>query len=185
MLSTVIKYLETKNVDVIFSAGNSGLFWPDVSSGHTDRGPFQSIMGSNGLRSVLTFGAVDAIGQWIGESSQGPEPEGLRLEGCKDKPRKPDVCAPTWFREDDDRNAALSGTSGACAVAAGVVAGIRKRLGPEVLSPADLIVEIRQTALLEGFTGGSGRATPAEWRLGSGIVDCAALTNNLNDLLRF
>ena len=181
-LSVMFEYLVSKDVDVVFSAGNSGLFWPDGSSGPTDRGPFQSIMGSNGLSSVLTVGAVDAIGQWIGESSQGPEPVGLRSPVYGFEPRKPDVCAPSWFREDDNRHAAFTGTSGACAVAAGVVAGVRRRLPSSALSPAGLIDEIRATARREGYTGGSDRATPAEWRFGSGIIDCAALAAALENL---
>lgn len=181
-LSVMFEYLVSKDVDVVFSAGNSGLFWPDLRSGHTDRGPFQSIIGSNGLSAVLTVGAVDAIGQWIGESSQGPEPEGLRSPDLGFEARKPDVCAPSWFREDDDRHAAFTGTSGACAVAAGVVAGVRKRISPDVASPAVLIDKIRETARREGYTGRTGRATPAEWRLGSGIIDCAALVDCLEKL---
>ncbi len=178
-LSVMFEYLVSLGVDVVFSAGNSGLFWPDPSSGPTDRGPFHSIMGANGLSSVLTVGAVDAVGQWIGESSQGPEPEGLRSPATGGAARKPDVCAPSWFRENDDRHAAFTGTSGACAVAAGVVAGIRQRISTNVASPALLIDMIRKTARRDGYTGGTDRATPAEWRLGSGIIDCAALVSSI------
>ncbi|MCV3272745.1 S8/S53 family peptidase [Roseobacter sinensis] len=181
-LSVVLEYLVSKNVDVIFSAGNNGMFWPDPRSGPTDRGPFQSIMGSNGLGTVLTVGAVDAIGQWIGESAQGPEPAGLRSPAIGPEARKPDVCAPSWFRETDNRHAAFTGTSGACAVAAGVVAAVRTRVPADLLSPAALIDKIRETARREGYTEGSGRTTPAEWRFGSGIIDCAALADCLERL---
>lgn len=184
LLSILIEILVSLNVDVVFSAGNNGAFWPDVRSGHTDRGPFRSIFGSNGLSSVLTVGGVDATGAWIGESAQGPEPAGLRLPDQAANPRKPDVCVPTWFREDGDRHAITTGTSGACGLAAGIVACIRRRIGPKDLSPADLIDAIRATARIEGYSGGSTRATPAEFRLGSGILDGAALAAFLGTRFR-
>lgn len=183
LLSTVVDLLVSLGVDVVFSSGNSGQFWPDPFSGHTDRGPHRSIMGANGLSSVLTVGAVDPSGLWIGESAQGPEPEGLRAPGNKG-PRKPDVCAPSWFRESDDRHAVQTGTSAACAMAAGVVAAVRRRVAPDLLPPAALIDAIRATARREGYAGGDERDTPAQLRLGSGVIDAEALVASLDGFPR-
>lgn len=183
LLSTVMEFLVSLGVDVVFSAGNSGQFWPDPFSGQTDRGPHRSIMGANGLSSVLTVGAVDATGLWIGESAQGPEPEGLRLPVLGGAPRKPDVCAPSWFRETGDRHAVQTGTSAACAMAAGVVAAVRRVVGPATLPPEQLIEAIRATARREGYAGGEARETPAQLRLGSGIIDGAALAAALKGRL--
>jgi len=177
-LSSLFKILVQNNVDVVFSAGNSGQFWPDPTSGHTDRGPFRSIFGSNGLSSVLTVGEVDSTARWIGESSQGPEPPDLRIGGAA-PPRKPDVCAPSWFCETYDRHATLTGTSGACALVAGIVAAVRKARDAKTLSPAQLIDAIRNSANPLGFQRTGTRATPAEWRMGSGIIDCAELVASL------
>lgn len=176
-LSIMFEILTFLGVDVVFSAGNNGQFWPDIRSGHTDRGPERSIIGSNGLGNVLTVGAVDAVGDWIGESAQGPEPDGLRRKGVP--PQKPDVCAPTWFREDGDPNAVLTGTSGACAMAAGVVACVRRRVSQNDLPPNALISLVRETAQHIGYPGGDARDTPAHYRLGSGIIDCKALKEKL------
>lgn len=176
ILSQRLVGLVGAGADVVFSAGNNGLFWPDPRAGHADRGPALSVMGAPGLPETLCVGAVTALGDWIGESSQGPEPEGLRLAGPA---RKPDLCAPSWFTESDDRHALSTGTSTACAMAAGVVAAVRRRVPPSTLPPAALVARLRQTARPLGFEGGEARDDPASWRLGSGVLDAEALVGSL------
>lgn len=180
VLSKAIRALVAKNVDVVFSAGNNGLFAPDWRAGVYDRGPGDSIFGANGLPEVLTVGAVTTTGDWIGASSQGPEPDGLRTPG-EAVPRKPDVCAPSWFRFEDDAHAVVTGTSGSCAVAAGVIAALRRRVGPAQLAPAKMIDAIRATAAPVGHRGGGDRRLPASLRQGHGVIDGARLGERLSE----
>ena len=182
LLSRAFRELVCENVDVVFSAGNNGLFAPDYRAGVYDRGPGGSIFGANGLPEVLTVGAVTPSGDWIGASSQGPEPAGLRGPDHS-APRKPDICAPSWFRFADDAHAVVTGTSGACAVAAGVVAALRRNVGPADVPPAELIEHLRATAAPKGHRGGDGRQTPASLRQGNGVVDCRRLVERLAERL--
>jgi hypothetical protein len=151
------------NLDVIFAAGNCGEFCGSPRCGKLDRGPGRSIWGANALPEVITAGAVSSAETWIGASSQGPGPGGPRLE-----PRKPDLCAPSNFREDDDAAVLNSGTSAACAITAGVVAALRSNpiWYQHLVSAAQmrnaLISSARQTQL-PGWNG----------RLGHGILDAA------------
>ena len=150
-------------VDTVFAAGNCGQFEPDLRCGATDRGPCRSITGANSLSSVLTVGAVRTDGTWLGYSSQGPGQTSLGLD-------KPDVCAPSGFAADFDARAVLSGTSGAAAVAGGVVAALRGQFPQQTVSPATLNSVLRDTA----------RKMPEPpTRLGQGIIRAAAAADEL------
>jgi subtilisin family serine protease len=109
---------EANQMDVVFAAGNCGQFCPSAKCGPNDRGPGDSILGANSYRNVLTVGAVRADTMWLGYSSQGPGQ--LSLE-----PAKPDLCAPSQFREDSDAYMTNTGTSAAAALTAGVIAALR------------------------------------------------------------
>lgn len=143
--------------DFVFGAGNGGQFCPDLRCGPNDRGPGQSIFGANCLGSVLTLGAVRTDAMWLGYSSQGPGQPNLEH-------KKPDLCAPSQFAEDNDDRHANTGTSASTAIATGVVAALRQRWPTDVISPDDL----KRVLIL------SARRSPgATWseRLGYGILD--------------
>lgn len=146
--------------DAVFAAGNCGQFCPNRRCGPNDRGPGRSIFGANSHPEVLTVGAVRTDAMWLGYSSQGPGQPHLTR-------RKPDLCAPSQFRENEDAHLLNTGTSAACGLAAGVVAALRGRWGPGILPPDELRELLRRTArALQG---------PAcDARLGSGILDAAA-----------
>ena len=106
---------------VLFSAGNCGDTCP-VERCKKDVGPKKSIWGANGHPRVMSVGAVNLRGEWIGYSSQGP--------GALDR-AKPDFCSISHFagyspgtfpgRPSD------TGTSSANAIAAGVVALFKQK----------------------------------------------------------
>jgi serine protease AprX len=98
---------------VLFAAGNGGQSSPARCNG-TDTGPGNSIWGANGHPRVLTVGAVNKDEQLIGYSSQGP----AALDEFK-----PDFCGISHFQNYFFSD---SGTSVACAVAAGVVALLKQ-----------------------------------------------------------
>ncbi len=120
----VLRLADMPNVDVVFAAGNSGVFDPARFSGAYDRGHGRSIWGANGLEEVFTIGAVRGDGVAIGMSSQGPAPESLLADGSGTN-QKPNLCAPSWFAEDEDPSILNTGTSTACAMFSGLLAGLR------------------------------------------------------------
>jgi hypothetical protein len=155
-------------IDVIFCAGNCGQFCPDERCGGMDQGPGRSIWGANSYYRVLTIGAVRVDGAWIGYSSQGP---GQPRLGAPSRPginRKPDLCFPSGFAEDFDVHTLNRGTSAATAVAAGVVAALRSRWGPQAVKPELMQLVLKATARLPL----SGSWDP---RLGNGIPDIPAV----------
>jgi hypothetical protein len=83
---------------------------------------------------VLTVGAVRTDGLWLGYSSQGPGT--LQKKGDKEN-KKPDICAPSQFSEDDDEGLGNTGTSAASALVAGLVARHRSKAG-KAPSPQEL-----------------------------------------------
>lgn len=109
--------------DIVFAAGNYGEFDPAQFTGIYDRGPERSIRGSNALSNVLTVGACDTTGNWVGASSQGDGPQALKYG--RPNAGKPDLCVPSWFAEDADPAQVSNGTSAACGVMAGVLASLR------------------------------------------------------------
>lgn len=145
--------------DVVFAAGNCGQFCPDPRCAKNSRGPGASILGVNALPDALCVGAVRCDGAWMGYSSQGP---GLgAAEGSR---TKPDLCAPSGFREDDDAATINTGTSTACGLAAGVIAALRREF------PKPTPDEMR-AALVDTARSDTGGWSP---RLGHGILDAAA-----------
>ncbi len=146
--------VEAAGVDLIFAAGNCGQFCPDWRC--SENGPGRSIWGANAHPKVLTVGAVRADTMWTGYSSQGPGPTDLQHG-------KPDLCAPSQFSENDDARRGNTGTSTACALAAGAVAAMRTRWHTARVPPANL----------RDLLCGSARpvATPHDYRFGFGVLD--------------
>jgi hypothetical protein len=142
--------------DVVFAAGNCGQFCPMAQCGVHDVGPGHSILGANSHPDVMTVGAVRTDGLWLGYSSQGP--------GALD-PEKPDLCAPSQFSDDKDGYAGNTGTSAACALAAGVVARLRGRWDGRTFSPREMKRILINTAF--------GRIAHSRWdgQLGHGIIN--------------
>ena len=152
-------------LDVVFAAGNSGPFFPHWRSGPHDWGPGRGIWGANAHKRALCVGAVRLDHIWLGYSSYGPGPKDKSGTGMLVQ-HKPDVCAPTDFADSQSAALRYTGTSGACGVAAGVVASLRAGHPPKGLyarRPARLRAEIRNTASL-----GTSVPDPA---LGFGVVD--------------
>jgi hypothetical protein len=148
--------------DIVFAAGNCGQFCPDDRCGPGDIGHGRSISGANSLPDVLTVGAVRPDGLPLGYSSQGP--------GMIPNSEKPDLCAPAHFCADRDPGWMSTGTSAACAVAAGVVAALRTETVGTAMPPAQLITDLRSAA-----KGGA-----YDTQLGCGILDVATTRNVLS-----
>ncbi len=142
---------------VLFAAGNCGGTCPDGRCG-PDVGPGSSIWGANGHPKVITVGAVNPRGEYIGYSSQGP----AALD-----PRKPDFCSISHFQ---GYFASDSGTSAATPVAAGVAA-LMKQAKPNATT-SDVKQAITSTARDIG---------PAGWDKfsGAGIIQAKAAFDTL------
>jgi hypothetical protein len=142
--------------DIVFAAGNCGQFGSMARCGVHDVGPGRSILGANSHPGVLTIGAVRTDGLWLGYSSQGP--------GALD-PYKPDLCAASQFSENEDAFAGNTGTSAACALAAGVVARLRGKRDSKPFSPSEMKRVLIDTAF--------GRVEQSRWdnQLGNGIIN--------------
>jgi subtilisin family serine protease len=111
--------------------------------------------------------AVRADGAWIGSSSQGPGPAPARL-------LKPDISAPSHFRDADDAARLNTGTSTASAVTAGAIAALRQ--GWPALPPAAMKQLLIDTArVADGGPGWSDRT-------GHGIIDLQAAVDALGAL---
>jgi Subtilase family len=157
------------NIDVVFAAGNCGQFCPNDRCGDTDYGPGRSIWGANSLDAVLTVGAVRSDGIWLGYSSQGPGQEKL---GAK----KPDLCAASQFCENDDSFNINTGTSAACALAAGVIAALRSRWDPIKVPPPTLQRILNDTAMKPH---GLNWQNKLGQRFGNGILNAEAAFKEL------
>ena len=161
--------LDTAGIDVVFAAGNCGEPCPDRRCGLQDTGPGRSILGWNAHPKVLTVGAVRVDGLPVALSAQGPgrlAAKGSRGTDYSNDPRakqKPDLCAPSHFRESDDASEFNTGTSAACGYAAGVLAALRSVPAGKNRSPEAMRELLRYNAR----PGGSG------WdpRLGSGVIN--------------
>lgn len=115
-----VKQAVDEGIIVLFAAGNCGDACPSKKCG-SDVGPGRSMWGANGYERVITVGAANVQGQWIGYTSQGP---------AALYPEKPDVCAISHF---EGYFKCDSGTSAACPIAAGVVA-LMKQTSPALTS---------------------------------------------------
>lgn len=164
---------------IIFAAGNNGLFEPIQGAGLYDRGPFRvgeedpsrlhgSISGANALPGVLTVGSCTVHGQWIGSSSMGDVPPALTALGV-DRGGKPDLVAPSWFAETNDRHLTNTGTSAASGLVAGLAAASWS-VDP-TRSPQTLLQQMRDAAANNPFESQPAEAVPsARERLGHGII---------------
>ena len=154
-------------IDVVFAAGNCGQFCPDRRCASSVIGPGRGILGANSLADVLTVGAVRADAMWLGYSAQGPGQPGFGPRAHD----KPDLCASSQFRETGDAFSINTGTSAACALAGGVVAGLREKWGQ--VSPGQL-----KKVLIETARKAEGGAWDS--RLGHGILDARAAFTRLS-----
>lgn len=168
LIAQIRRMVAQLDFDFVFAAGNCGDFDASPRCGERDRGPGSSIWGANALSEVITAGAVSSAETWIGYSSQGPGPS-AHLEA-----HKPDLCAPSNFRDDRDAAAVNSGTSTACAMTAGVVAALRSnpKWNQILVPPAKM-----HAALISG----ARKTQWAGWneRLGNGILDADATIGKL------
>lgn len=151
-LNVLVRFMASSDhIATVFAAGNSGLFHFDPEAGPYDRGPSKSIWFPNALPGVVTVGAADATGQWIGSSSQGPS----------DAPGTnpvPDFTAPSYFREDQDAHVVNTGSSASCGLLAGLIAA-HWRASQQPLD----IAKAKASARKSGHLSHSGR-------LGHGLV---------------
>ena len=177
--------LNQQSIDVVFAAGNCGEPCPDRRCGEDDTGPGRSICGLNGHPNVLTVGAVRVDGMPIALSAQGPgrlATKGSRgtdfsVAATRRAYEKPDLCAPSHFRESDDASEINTGTSAACGYAAGVLAMLRSHEPrSRRLTPDHMHGLLRKTAV----------GTDGQWdkRLGYGVINAARALAALPDWLR-
>lgn len=156
--------------DVVFAAGNCGSLCPHPRCAKLDRGPGRSIWGANSLRDVLTVGAVANHTTWIGQSSEGDGSE-VNPTGGLLTTAKPDLVAPSNFHEDLDRHDVNTGTSSACGLTAGVIAGLRQawpKTPPAILK--DILIE-------------SARPVPgARGRIGHGMLNAKGAVARLRNV---
>jgi subtilisin family serine protease len=165
----LVWFLGVLGADIVFAAGNGGLPCPAPPFLHLTTG---SIRGANAYREVLSVAGCDVNDGRVGYSSQGPAVAMFPLP----TEQKPDLAAYTHFlgsqvfgeREPD------SGTSTACAIAAGCVAALRSHpnISPAAVPPADLFATLRSTARQVGSPG---------WNrdYGYGIIDPVAAARAL------
>jgi hypothetical protein len=198
-LVEIMGSLSDAQIDVVFAAGNCGTPGAHPLCAETATGPGTSIIGANAHPAVLTVGAVRVDGLPIGSSAQGPGALAERWPDDRSRSaqgervrayQKPDLCAPSQFRGDEDAAVLNTGTSAACGIAAGLLAALR---GDEVRSglwsngwpseenrrprtPTELRAILRSTAR---------RAERQGWdpRLGWGIADLAAARRALDSFL--
>jgi Subtilase family len=144
--------LDKAKIDVVFAAGNCGEPCPDRRCGLLDTGPGRSVLGLNAHPKVLTVGAVRADGLPLALSAQGPgrlAAKGSRGTDYSNNERaieKPDLCAPSHFRESDDASEVNTGTSAACGFAAGIVAALRSVPEGKDRSPEEMRDLLRKSA---------------------------------------
>lgn len=145
-LNQLITFLANQpKISVVFAAGNTGSFTPDPEAGPYDKGPGRSIWHPNSLEHVLSTGACDCSGKWIGSSSQGsPGAAGANLQ--------PKLSAPSYFREDMDAHVATTGSSGSC----GMLAGLIAKRWREHKTPLDVAAALGNAKKI-GHTGHSNR----------------------------
>lgn len=161
--NVIVASLEAVGADILFAAGNCGVTCPDGRCRFANR----PINGANSHPKVLSVGGVDVNKARVGYSSHGPG----RLA-----PQKPDICAYTHFIGSrihqnapvNSFQAADTGTSAACPVAAGVVAAVRTRHPSSALPPQNLRSLIFKTA---EDIGGLGYDFDNGW----GVLDPKAL----------
>ena len=155
----IVESLEDAGADILFAAGNCGA---DCASSRCEGFTSRTIYGANSHPSVLSIAGATVSKVRVGYSSQGPG----RLDS-----QKPDLSAYTHF-VGSGVYPADNGTSAACPVAAGVVAAIRTKYPPSVLSPAELRQLLRRTAEDLGVAG-------FDYDHGFGLIDVPAILKAL------
>jgi len=149
---------------VLFAAGNCGAACPDGRCG-ADNGPAKDIWGANGHPRVMTVGAVNVNGQYVGYSSAGP----AALD-----PNKPDFCGIThfagYFPTIDPGGPSDGGTSAATPIIAGVVALFKQKKA--ALTQDQVKTALKATAKDIGAAGWDQFA-------GAGIVQAKAAWDKL------
>jgi hypothetical protein len=179
--------LDAAGIDVVFCAGNCGEPCPDWRCGANDRGTGRGIMGLNAHPAVLSVGAVRVDGVPIAQSSEGPGrlgPHWGASEAAKTSDKaygtaafeKPDLCAPSYFRDENDATLTNRGTSAACAVAGGVLAALRSVPGAGALTPAALRDALRETAV------GTNRTWDPQ--LGRGVLNVPAALARVQEMIQ-
>jgi subtilisin family serine protease len=171
LLINDMERLDKAGIDVVFAAGNCGEPCPDRRCGLQDTGPGRSILGWNAHPRVLTVGAVRVDGLPVALSAQGPGRLARKGSGSTDYTdnlrarQKPDLSAPSHFRESDDASEFNTGTSAACGFAAGVLAALRSVPSGRGLCPEAMRSLLRDNA----------RPAGAGWdpRLGFGTINLA------------
>jgi hypothetical protein len=168
----IISSLSAAGADILFAAGNCGPACPDPRCiGPAVPGPATAtINGANSHPDVISVAGVDTKNTWVGYSSKGPG--ALARE-------KPDIAAYTHFlgSEAFGKGTPDSGTSAACPVMAGVVAGMRSVVSFDSTIPKRSPSSVKDF-LLDNASPGR-LATGATWTddLGWGIVNTTALVN--------
>ena len=119
----------------------------------------------------MLFRSVRADDMWLGYSSQGPGQPRLGAD-------KPDFCATSQFREDDDAFSINTGTSAACGLTAGIVAALRSRWDSATVSPHHLKQALNQTARKPV---GVKWTNDLKHRLGHGVLDARAAFDALKN----
>jgi subtilisin family serine protease len=153
--------LEGAGADILFAAGNCGIYCPDKRCSDIKK----TIYGANSHPDVLCVGGVDTTKALVGYSSQGP--------GCLTN-RKPDVCGYTHFKGSEVYKVD-SGTSAACPVVAGLVAAFRTRWQYNVDDPETHPVALRHYVT---STAGHGMSLAYDYARGRGVVRGCALVDH-------
>ncbi|MDO9713480.1 S8 family serine peptidase [Paracraurococcus lichenis] len=184
-------------IDVVFAAGNCGLPGAQPRCAEMASGPGASIHGVNAHPDVLTVGAVRVDGLPIGSSALGPGVMAGQISPAPPRPAstdygleswfaKPDVSAPSYFRDTDDAMLVNTGTSAACGLTVGVLAalrGLELAHGRRKLSPATMRGMLRRTARRPQGAGWDPRQGWGIVNLGAAraAIDCPILATSLTD----
>lgn len=159
--NTHVSACEAMGADIVFAAGNCGPHGHRCSDcdGNTD------IAGANALPEVLTVSAVELDTTPIDSVNRGSGVFGVQ---------KPDLSAFTHFIGSGVSPRDI-GTSAACAVAAGVVAGLRTYWPTSQVSPSEMRACLRASAVptTGGLTGGHSD------HYGAGIINFARANDDL------
>ena len=149
----MIRALAFAGADIVFAASNCGPECPSAVCLGQSEG---MIMGANAYDEVLTLAGCDIHDQRAGYSSKGPSIP-------KMPEHKPDLTAYTHFLGSKvNRNFVPdSGTSAACAVAAGCIAALRTAASKDSIPPAALFQALKDTAAKPAGIG-------ADWDPGYG-----------------
>ncbi len=134
-----VRALAFVGVDVVFAGSNCG---PECRSAVCLGRSAGMIMGANAYDEVLTLAGCDVYDKRVGYSSKGPSIANMPQQ-------KPDLTAYTHFLGSQISETYIpdSGTSAACAVAAGCVAALRTRASVSGIPPAALFQALKDSAL--------------------------------------